>query len=150
MKLRIPPALLFVMCAALGWVLSRQFAVLDIRWAYVSVLGWITVFFGAALLVISVKAFVRARTTVNPLDPAKADKLVTTGLYRISRNPMYLAMAIVLLGEALLLANFAAFAAPAIFVLAITRLQILPEESALRRIFGDQYRGYCQNTRRWI
>lgn len=150
MKFRIPPVLLFVMCAALGWVLSVQFPVFDIRWAGARILGWIIVLLGAALLAISVKAFVSARTTVNPLDPAKAEKLVTTGLYRFSRNPMYLALALSLLGETLLLANLAAFSAPALFILAITLLQILPEEQALRKNFGDQYLAYCRKTRRWI
>jgi|TARA_R110000824_G_scaffold149230_1_gene319333 protein-S-isoprenylcysteine O-methyltransferase Ste14 len=105
---------------------------------------------GAILLTLAVLAFVRARTTVNPLAPEQAQALVTTGLYRFTRNPMYLAMAFILIGGTLALSNIAALAAPAIFVGAITMLQIKPEERALQSVFGDEFSTYRNQTRRWL
>jgi protein-S-isoprenylcysteine O-methyltransferase Ste14 len=105
---------------------------------------------GVILLVTAVAAFVKARTTVNPHNPETASTLVTTGLYRISRNPMYLAMAMLLIAGAILLGNWAAFIGPLVFIALITHLQIKPEEEILRNQFGEDYLAYCRQTRRWI
>jgi len=102
------------------------------------------------LLIVALIAFARARTTVNPVEPEQAKTLVTTGLYRISRNPMYLAMALILLGSALRLSNIGVFIAPALFVWSITMFQIKPEERALQSIFGEDFTAYRQQTRRWL
>ena len=105
---------------------------------------------GAIILVLAVRAFVRVRTTVNPLSPEEADTLVTNGLYRLSRNPMYLAMACLLVGVAFLIGNLAAFIGPVLFVCVMTELQIKPEERALHSKFGEAFLAYCRRTRRWI
>jgi len=107
---------------------------------------------GAGLLIdlVSVVAFIRARTTVNPLAPDKANALVVSGLYRFSRNPMYLGMLLILLGWALWLGQSLALPLLAAFVIAIEALQIRPEEAALEQKFGDEYRAYKKRVRRWI
>lgn len=107
---------------------------------------------GAGLLIdlVSVVAFIRARTTVNPLAPDKANKLVVSGLYRFSRNPMYLGMLLILLGWGLWLGQSLALPLLAVFVIAIEALQIRPEEAALEQKFGDDYRAYKKRVRRWI
>jgi len=102
------------------------------------------------LLIAALIAFARARTTINPVEPEQAKTLVTTGLYQISRNPMYLAMALILLGGALRVGNIGAFIAPTLFVWAITMFQIKPEERALQSIFGEDFKAYRQQTRRWL
>jgi protein-S-isoprenylcysteine O-methyltransferase Ste14 len=73
--------------------------------------GYGLIFAGAILLTLAILAFVRARTTVNPLTPEQAQALVTSGLYRFTRNPMYLAMALILIGGAFALGNIAALSA---------------------------------------
>ncbi|MEO1475370.1 MAG: isoprenylcysteine carboxylmethyltransferase family protein, partial [Pseudomonadota bacterium] len=90
------------------------------------------------------------RTTVNPLRPDKATHLVVTGLYRISRNPMYLGLAILLTGWGLYLGDAANLAVLAAFIGFITIFQIKPEEEILRSKFGDDYIDYCRRVRRWI
>jgi len=105
---------------------------------------------GLLLLAFAVAEFVKARTTVNPHKPETASNLVTTGLYRISRNPMYLAMATLLIAGAIFLGNLAAFIGPAAFVAFITHLQIRPEEEILTVQFGEAYKAYCRQTRRWV
>lgn len=150
MTLRIPPIIQVLICGALGWGLSRlvPFLAFDGVWQDVAAL----LFFGAGavILALAVSAFIRARTTVNPLAPEDAETLVTSGLYRISRNPMYLAMSLVLTGSAFLNGNLAAFAGPLLFVWVMTLFQIKPEERALQAKFGEAFTAYRQRTRRWI
>jgi protein-S-isoprenylcysteine O-methyltransferase Ste14 len=150
MSLRIPPLAQFLACGALGWGLSRLLP----EWSHGSSLwtyaGYGLIAVGITLLAIALLAFARARTTVNPLSPEQAETLVTTGLYRFTRNPMYLAMALILFGGALTLGSIAALAAPAIFVVVMTVLQIKPEERALESRFGEAFTAYRGQTRRWL
>ncbi len=95
-------------------------------------------------------AFRASRTTVNPLRPQRAAALVTHGVYRVTRNPMYVGMALLLLAWALYLSAWLALAGPIVFVLYITRFQILPEERALRARFGDAFTRYAAQVRRWL
>jgi protein-S-isoprenylcysteine O-methyltransferase Ste14 len=75
---------------------------------------------------------------------------VVDGLYRFTRNPMYLGMLCILLGFAIRFGNLMGLLAVAAFVASITITQIKPEERALGLIFGDAYRDYCRRVRRWI
>ena len=150
MSLRIPPLAQFLSCALLAWALAKLMHQLTIVSPLSVYAGYGFILSGAILLTLAVLAFVRARTTVNPLAPEQAQALVTTGLYRFTRNPMYLAMAFILIGGTLALSNIAALAAPAIFVGAITMLQIKPEERALQSVFGDEFSTYRNQTRRWL
>lgn len=95
-------------------------------------------------------AFRKARTTVNPLRPGKASAMVTGGVYRLTRNPMYVGMLLLLLAWAVHLSALWAFAGLPLFVLYIGRFQIEPEERALEGLFGEDYRHYAQRVRRWL
>lgn len=150
MKLRIPPVLQFLLCGALAMLASYFLPRLSYDSSILKIPTYVIGLAGILLLISAVAAFVNARTTVNPHKPETASKLVTTGLYRISRNPMYLAMAMLLIAGATLLGNWAAFIGPVVFVALITYLQIKPEEEVLTGQFGDAYIAYCQQTRRWI
>ena len=105
---------------------------------------------GSLIIFFAVAMFAKARTTVNPTDPSKAQTLVTTGLYRVSRNPMYLAMAFLLAGWGMFLGSALNLLLLGGFIHAMNTLQIKPEETALEEIFGDAYLDYCRRTRRWI
>ncbi|MEM9705896.1 MAG: isoprenylcysteine carboxylmethyltransferase family protein [Pseudomonadota bacterium] len=105
---------------------------------------------GLLIELICIAAFFRSKTTVNPFTPQKTSSLVTTGLYRISRNPMYLGMAALLTGWAAFLGSAAALLGPLLFVVTITLVQIKPEEKALAGLFGEDYEAYRRKTRRWI
>lgn len=150
MTLRIPPVIQFALCALIGWGLSVIFPAFQFNQSWRLAPAVVLICIGAIFLLIAVGAFARARTTVNPLQPDRAETLVTTGLYRISRNPMYLAMALILFGGAVLLGNLVSFIAPVIFIWVMTIIQIKPEERALEALFGESFRAYCQRTRRWI
>lgn len=95
-------------------------------------------------------AFRRLRTTVNPLSPEKASALVTGGVYRITRNPMYVGMALLLTAWAAHLSALWPFAGPLLFVLYIDRFQIAPEERVLHALFGEAYSAYAARVRRWL
>ena len=105
---------------------------------------------GVAAAVFGNVSFRRAKTTVNPFKPETASSLVTSGIYRVTRNPMYLGMLLVLVGWAVFLANGLAVIAIALFPAYITRFQIKPEERALMALFGEQYASYSSRVRRWI
>jgi protein-S-isoprenylcysteine O-methyltransferase Ste14 len=105
---------------------------------------------GASLDLAGLFHFLRARTTTNPLKPSNASALVTGGIYRFTRNPMYLGLATLLLAWAIYLANLAALAGPLLFILYMNRFQIAPEERALAAGFGAEYDAYRARVRRWI
>lgn len=95
-------------------------------------------------------AFRRSNTTVNPLTPEESSRLVTTGLYRYSRNPMYVGFLLWLLACAVLVAHLVTFLLLPVFVIQANRLYILPEETALKKTFGADYLEYAQQVRRWL
>ena len=113
-------------------------------------LGWGIVLCGVFIDLYCFAGFVRRKTTVNPLRPENTSHLVCDGFYRISRNPMYLGMALVLLGWCVVLYNLVSILGIALFVLFINRFQIEPEERALTALFGEEYLSYMRRVRRWL
>jgi protein-S-isoprenylcysteine O-methyltransferase Ste14 len=105
---------------------------------------------GCAFALGGVIAFKRARTTVNPLKPETTSAMVTDGVYRITRNPMYVGFLIMLIAWAVFLSSAWALLGPVMFVLYITRSQIVPEEKALLAIFGESFTSYQTRVRRWL
>lgn len=148
LETRIPPPLVMLLCAASGYLLARAWP-----WPILLVPAWVVVALmlaGLALNLLPKLAFRRARTTVNPLRPAAATSLVTGGIYRHTRNPMYLGQALVLLGGMLWLGSAAALLVVPLFVGWITRFQILPEERVLSARFGADYAAFRRAVRRWL
>ena len=95
-------------------------------------------------------AFRRARTTINPMKPGKASALVTGGVYQVTRNPMYVGLALLLAAWAVHLSRLWPLIGPALFVLYMNRFQIGPEERVMRGKFGDAYAAYAARVRRWL
>lgn len=150
MRIRIPPPLIAVGAAALMWVLDRHLPIL--RWLSPpwNRVGWVFVGAGFSIDAAAIAAFARAKTTVNPIRIERAQHLVTSGLYRFSRNPMYLGLASSLTGWALLLGSAAPFFVIALFERVLVVAQIGPEETALAAKFGNDYIQYTRRVRRWI
>ena len=105
---------------------------------------------GVAVSAAGVLSFRRARTTLNPTKPEEASSLVRTGIYRITRNPMYLGLVLVLVGWATFLSSAWALLGVASFVLYMSRFQIAPEERALSALFAGEYASYKASVRRWL
>ena len=105
---------------------------------------------GVAIAVAGSRAFRRAKTTSNPLQPQRASTLVTGGIYQFTRNPMYVGVALVLLGVSVWLWWWPALLGPVAFIGYISRFQVRPEERALADKFGAEYQAYCERVRRWV
>ena len=150
LELKIPPLALVALCALAMWVLARwlpfgAFAFVGARWVAAAL-----VLLGIAIALAGVLAFRRHATTVNPMNPERSTTVVRDGIYRITRNPMYLGFVFALTGWGLHLGQVSALLMLIPFVGWLSRFQIVPEERALRRQFGADYEDYCRAVRRWI
>ena len=105
---------------------------------------------GLVFVISRAMAFKQVQTTVNPRRPEGATSLVVVGIYRITRNPMYVGLLFVLLGWATFLASPISLAGPVAFIAYITKYQIKPEERILLEKFGREYEQYMSRVRRWI
>lgn len=150
LELRVPPPVVgLVIAVAMGFLAPLG---PELGWPHTARL-WLALAIagiGGGLDLSGLIAFVRRHTTVNPLRPAKTSALVTSGVYRFTRNPMYLGMACLLVAWAIWLGALAPWLGPVAFVLYITRFQIRPEERALTALFGDAYLHYATRVRRWL
>lgn len=150
LELKLPPVLVVVLVAAAMWGIARvTFTVEPAPWLQMA-LSILLLVKGAWLALAGVREFRRAETTVNPMAPEESSKVVTTGIYRYTRNPMYLGLLCVLLAWAVWLAAPWALLGPVIYVAWMTRFQIIPEERILEKHFGQPYIAYRQRVRRWI
>ena len=150
MKPRIPPPIIMVLSATLMWMLNRWLPFghwINAPW---NRLGTLFIALGIAIIAAAMFRFRQAQTTVNPLDPSKASHLVMSGVFSRSRNPMYLGLALVLGGWGLWLGSASPWIIPPLFVIVITKVQIIPEEQALTQLFRAEYAAYRQRVSRWI
>jgi protein-S-isoprenylcysteine O-methyltransferase Ste14 len=150
LELKVPPDAVWLVAAAVMWLasaLSPKFAVpLPLR-IVVAVLFAIL----AVWAIIAARVTLdRAQTTWHPTSPERASRLVTTGAYRFSRNPIYLGMLLGLVGWAVLLASPLALVVSGGFALYMNRFQIGPEERTLSTLFGHDFREYAMRVRRWL
>ena len=147
---RIPPPLVFALVGAAMWAVARVTPAMEIAGGLRIAAAAILALFGLFIAVQGFAAFGRAKTTVNPVNIEAASALVTDGVFRYTRNPMYVGLAALLAGWAIYLAAPWAFLGPVAFALFITRFQIIPEERVLRAKFGGDYDTYLQQVRRWL
>ncbi len=150
LALRVPPPLVALTVAAAMWLAREQWPALSLSTPVLDVLAVLSAAAGIALALAGIGTFRRADTTIHPTHPERTSTLVTTGVYRLSRNPMYLGLALVLCGWAAWLSNLAAAALVTVFVVYMNRYQIVPEERALCERFGNRYEAYRDSVRRWL
>ncbi len=150
LELRVPPPVVAGATALLMWLAARPLAPLDFPLPGKTGLAPALAVAGLSLGVVALLQFKRARTSHHPRTPHEASTLVTGGLYRFTRNPMYLGVLLVLAGWAVWLANVAAFAGLPAFVAYLNRFQIGPEERALEARFGAAFAEYRRAVRRWL
>ena len=150
LELKIPPpvvALIFGICMWFIASLAPSFALpFKSRVVFAVLLALV----GQAVGVAGMIAFRRAKTTLNPVNPSMVSSLVAGGIFRYTRNPMYLGWSLTLLGLAGYLASPVTLLFVPLFMLYITRFQIKPEERALSSMFGAQYVAYSRAVRRWL
>jgi len=150
MDLKIPPAVLVALAALGMWLGRRLVPAATLQLPALKVAAVLFAALGVTVAVLGLRSFRRAGTTVNPVAPQNASTLVRSGIYRISRNPMYLGFALLLAAWGLWLANLVSLLVLPAFVLYITHFQIVPEERVLEARFGHAYAEYRRQVRRWL
>jgi protein-S-isoprenylcysteine O-methyltransferase Ste14 len=150
LELKIPPPVVVLGVAGLMGGIARvtpSFAAPpSVRAAAAAALAVVGIGLGLA----GIRAFRRANTTIHPFAPERTAALVTSGVYAVTRNPMYVGLLVVLIAWACLLANAWALVGPIAFVSYMNRFQIAPEERALAARFGAAYVDYRARVRRWL
>jgi protein-S-isoprenylcysteine O-methyltransferase Ste14 len=150
LALKVPPPVQALVCGILMWVIDRQLPGGQLESAIQLPMAILFAVSAVVLVVFSMLAFRRASTTVDPFHPEEASQLVVDGFFGYSRNPMYVSLLLVLIGWAIWLGNVYNVAVLVLFVTYITFFQIIPEEEAMRSLFGETYEHYCSRVRRWI
>ena len=110
----------------------------------------IMLFIGLIFIFSAIIQFIRIKTTVNPTKPHKTTSLVITGIFKISRNPMYLGMLLIIISYAFYESSIISLILIPFFIFFINKFQIEPEEFEMRRKFGKEYEDYCRKVDRWI
>lgn len=149
-ELRVPPVAVLLMTALLMAVIARAIPTAVLSIPFQTFLAGGFAFAGAAISSLGVLAFRRAGTTVNPLNPERSAALVRSGVYRLTRNPMYLGFLMLLIAWGVFLSNAIAFLFVPAFVVYLNRFQIEPEERALTSRFGQEFAAYNTRVRRWL
>ena len=148
METKIPPPIVTLVFGLSIYFSRGIFQVIEIKHSFY--FGILLLLLGFVILISAVRLFRKDKTTVNPLSPEQATKLVTDGIFKYSRNPMYLGMALVLGSIAVFFNLIGGIILIALFCVYITKFQIFPEEKAMRDLFPDDFDKYTKATRRWI
>ncbi|PWI34032.1 hypothetical protein DI392_07475 [Vibrio albus] len=149
-ELKMPPAFLFIIIGGLMyWVHVNGFGIhipLPMKFEFFAVCFVASGIFGLG----GIYEFKKHKTSVHPVELHKAVKVVDSGIFRLSRNPMYVGLLLLLLGYAYYLQDIISLLLCLIFVLYMNQFQIKPEERHLEQKFGKDYLEYKQKVRRWL
>lgn len=150
LELKVIPIFVFVIAAIFIWLLDSFIPLIAVdsptRYVFAGLCFCASGYFGLH----AIWDFRKAKTTVHPTNPHNASSVVSSGVYRVSRNPMYLGLLLLLMCEGLVLGNVSMILGLWGFVAYMNRFQIIPEERALEVRFGEEYLGYKIRVRRWI
>ena len=150
LALRIPPLALTYLAGFTAWIGARTLPSLRVETPILLPIAATFAVVGTGFSLLGVISFRQARTTVNPTRPGAASALVVSGVYRFTRNPMYLGFLFLLLGELAWLGSPVGLIAAPAFVIYLNRFQIAPEECALRARFGAEFVTYAKRVPRWL
>ena len=150
LELKVPPPALALVTAVLMWLASRSAPGLAFVLPAGNLLAVGLAAIGLIVAISGVVTFRRARTTLNPTKPEASSSLVSWEIYKITRNPMYLGLLLVLTAWAVFLSNWFAVLFLPVFVVYINRFQIVPEEQALTSLFAHEFIAYQSRVRRWL
>jgi len=145
---KIPPPIVTLIFVGLIYV-STNFAAADV-FPYQNLIALGVLLFGLGFMFLGVREFKKLQTTVNPLDPGAATSLATSGVFSITRNPMYLGMSFILLATSIYHGAWLGLPLIILFMAYITLFQIRPEEKAMQDLFGAAFDEYKSKVRRWI
>lgn len=146
---KIPPPAVGLLLAGAMWGVSLITPAIQAA-PYSQIAAAIVALIGVGFDIAGIVSFRRAKTTVNPLRPNRATALVSSGIFRITRNPMYVGMLFILVSWALFLSSVWTLFGPIAFWLYMNRFQISPEERVLAELFGSDFADYKKRVRRWL
>ena len=150
LSLKIPPVAQGVVAILLILLFDRYAPLYHIKFIYQNIVAGSLIGIGAIVALAGIFAFIKLNTTVDPRYPEKTRELVIIGIYKYSRNPMYLGILLVITGIAVYFGALSSVFAVSLFVTFINKYQIVPEEVSLQEKFGESYTHYALNVRRWL
>lgn len=145
---KIPPPLVVLILVISTFFSSKTIDLIQIP--FQTLISIFIFSIGILILINPVLKFKKSKTTINPIKFKKVNKLVTSGIYKYSRNPMYLGLLMIVISSSIFYLNIYSILTPLFFYLWINRFQIKREEIFLTEKFGKDYLSYKSNTRRWI
>ena len=146
--LKTPPPILVLILITSNYFFRNQLEIIYLPYKHsISILIFLV---GTLILINPVFKFIKSKTTVNPIKFRKVSKLITTGIFKYSRNPMYLGLIFIIISTSIFYLNYYSIITPFIFYFWINRFQIKREEIFLEKKFGKEYVLYKSKTRRWI
>lgn len=148
MKNKIPPPILAFFCIYFIYLLKDIFP--NFSFPYDEVLACFIAFEAIIIIFFSIKEFKNVDTTISPYQLNDVSSLVTVGMFRFSRNPMYLGLTLLQLAAGFYFGNWLMIIIIPMFIFYMTYFQILPEEKALFEKFGERYNKYCYKVGRWL
>ncbi|MFK5912883.1 MAG: isoprenylcysteine carboxylmethyltransferase family protein [Woeseiaceae bacterium] len=150
LETKIPPPIIALAFATLIWWMASYLPKIEIEFMPKVVIVSLLMAIGAFFDFSGLLKFFKAKTTINPMKPHASSALVNTGIYKITRNPMYVGLVFILSGWCIYLNCPAAMIGVAGFIFYIHAFQILPEERILITLFGEEYIEYQSRVRRWL
>ena len=148
MKTKIPPPIIALICIVINYL--STYLINPIKFPNIEIIGGLILLLGVATAMLATLLFKKDKTTVNPMNPEETTTLVTTGIFSITRNPMYLGSFLSISSTVLFFGSWFGIIILMFFVWFITKFQIIPEEEAMEKLFGSKYSEYRQKVRRWI
>ena len=146
--LKIPPPLLVLILAMSNYFSSKKIDL--ILFPNQNLISFIILIIGVLILINPILKFIKSKTTIDPIKFKKVNKLITSGIYKYSRNPMYLGLLFVLFGVSTMLNPIGGLFFTPLFILYLNYFQIIPEENAMIQLFKGEFLKYKRNVRRWI
>tara|TARA_B100000902_G_scaffold124420_1_gene124315 strand:- start:131 stop:586 length:456 start_codon:yes stop_codon:yes gene_type:complete len=145
---KIPPLIIVVFFLVLIFLLKNFLEVFT--FSYQVYISFFFLCLAVSFFLTSIIEFRKHKTTLNPLMPEESTTLVTTGVFKLSRNPIYLSLLNLLIAFSIYLGSFLGLFIIPLFVIYMNLFQIEPEEKAMLKLYGKEFENYCSKVRRWI
>ena len=146
--IKIPPPILALILVSSNYFLSKKID--PIHLPNQDLISIIILLIGLLILTNPIFKFIKSKTTIDPIKFKKVNKLIISGIYKYSRNPMYLGLLMIVISTSIFFLNIFSITTPLLFYCWINRFQIKREEIFLTEKFGEEYMSYKIKTRRWI
>ncbi|RDV24303.1 isoprenylcysteine carboxylmethyltransferase family protein [Alteromonas aestuariivivens] len=148
LELKIPPVVVLLLTLLMAWQIARS-QLLPLP-SFFQATGCVIILLGCTFVFNGAYTFRKHKTTLDPRNPDKTSQLVKSGAFKYTRNPMYLGMLFIQLGAVGVLQEGFSLVSVPILMAYLQKFQIRPEERQMRRLFGQVYKDYCKQTRRWL